>query len=552
MVLMAKRTAPPYVRTRAYVDEVAGQPSAGADAVRTAEVVATLCLATDLGMGFPVEHGLRATLVTARLSRRLGVDPETARDAYYGSMLFYLGCTADAEVSAELFDEGMLLAHFIPVVFGRPQETMRGIVRGLGDPSASRIVRTAQGVSRLPRAVRGHQQHLVAMCEVAELLCDRLSVPTSVRGLFGYLPERWDGKGPRRRPGPQVPLALRIAHVARDAAFQQLVGGTERAVATTRERSGRAFDPAVAAALVDDPAGLLDVDEAEPVWDQVMAAEPGPPQVLGADQLDAALSAMADFADLVSPHLTGHSRGVAELAGCAAERAGMSTADSLAVRRAGLVHDLGRVAVHAGVWAQAGPLSQDQWEQVRLHAYHSERVLSRSPYLATLRDPCGWHHERLDGSGYHRGTGAASLSPAARLLAAADVAQALTAPRAHRPALPPEQVADLLAEEARAGRLDQQAVDAVLGAAGGHRPAVRSPAGLTAREAQVIGLLAQGLQTKQVARRLAISPKTADRHVQNAYAKIGVSTRAAAAVYAMQHGLVPWGELPMSSTARPS
>jgi HD-GYP domain-containing protein (c-di-GMP phosphodiesterase class II) len=552
MVLIAKRTASPYVRLRAYVGEVAGQPSAGTDAVRTADVMATLCLATDLGMGFPVEHGLSATLVAARLAQRLGVDPETARDAYYGSMLFYLGCTADAEVSAELFDEGMLLTHFVPVIFGRPQETVRGILRGLGDPSAPRMVRAAQGLSRLPGAARGHRQHLAAMCEVAELLCDRLGVPGSVRALFADLPERWDGKGPRRRQGAQLPLALRIAHVARDATFQKLIGGTEHARSTTSGRSGRAFDPAVAAPVVDDPAGLLDVDDAVPVWDQVLAAEPGRPLTLVAGQVDEALSAMADFADLVSPHLTGHSRGVAELAGNAAERCGMAAADALAVRRAGMVHDLGRVAVHAGVWASTGPLSQDHLEQVRLHAYHTERVLSRSPYLSKLRDLCGHHHERLDGSGYHRGAGADTLSPSARLLAAADVVHALTEPRAHRPALRPEDAADQLRVEASEGRLDRLALDAVLGAVGRPLPAEPLPAGLTAREAEVIGLLARGLQTKQVARRLAISPKTADRHVQNAYAKIGVSTRAAAAVFAMQHGLLPWGELPMSRPAETS
>src|SRR5688572_1854506 len=204
MVLIAKRTGLTVRRRTAYRGEVAGQPSAGADAVRTAEVMATLCLATDLGMGFPVEHGLQATVVAARLAERLGVDPTTARDAYYGSMLFYLGCTADSEVSAELFDEGMLLTHFIPVIFGRPQETLRGIVRGLGDPAASPLVRAAQGVSRLPGAARGHRQHMTAMCEVAELLCDRLGVPRSVRGLFEHLPERWDGKGPRRRPGTEL------------------------------------------------------------------------------------------------------------------------------------------------------------------------------------------------------------------------------------------------------------------------------------------------------------------------------------------------------------
>jgi HD-GYP domain-containing protein (c-di-GMP phosphodiesterase class II) len=179
-------------------------------------------------------------------------------------------------------------------------------------------------------------------------------------------------------------------------------------------------------------------------------------------------------------------------------------------------------------------------------------VLSRSPYLSKLRDLCGHHHERLDGSGYHRGAGADTLSPSARLLAAADVVHALTEPRAHRPALRPEDAADQLTVEASEGRLDRLALDAVLGAVGRPLPAEPLPAGLTAREAEVIGLLARGLQTKQVARRLAISPKTADRHVQNAYAKIGVSTRAAAAVFAMQHGLLPWGELPMSRPAETS
>jgi HD-GYP domain-containing protein (c-di-GMP phosphodiesterase class II) len=288
--------------------------------------------------------------------------------------------------------------------------------------------------------------------------------------------------------------------------------------------------------------------EGDPVWDLVRAAAPGRPLLLHGDGLDDALSAMADFADLVSPHLTGHSQAVSRLAGLAAEHGGLAAAEVLDIRRAGLVHDLGRVAVYAGVWAQPGPLSQDQWEQVRLHAYHSERVLSRSSYLSTLCGPSAAHHERLDGSGYHRGITATSLSPAARLLAAADCLAAMTEPRAHRPALSARQAADALEDQARTGRLDAMAVDVVLAGAG-HRP-VRQvlPAGLTPREAQVVGLLARGLQTKQVARALTISAKTADRHIQNAYAKIGVSTRAAAAVFAMQHGLLPWGELPMSRT----
>ena len=215
------------------------------------------------------------------------------------------------------------------------------------------------------------------------------------------------------------------------------------------------------------------------------------------------------------------------------------------VQRAAFVHDIGRVAVPVRIWNKPGPLTIDEWERVRLHAYQSERVLARSPFLSELSSVAAFDHERLDGSGYHRGFGGASLSPMARLLAAADAYHAMTEPRPHRPAMSRDEAADILNSEGRVGRLAPDAVAAVLDAAG-HAPVrVERPAGLTEREAEVVGLLARGFQTKQVAAALGISAKTADRHVQNAYRKIGVSTRAAAAVFAMEHGLTTWGELPI-------
>ncbi|MDN5930587.1 MAG: LuxR C-terminal-related transcriptional regulator, partial [Pseudonocardia sp.] len=193
-----------------------------------------------------------------------------------------------------------------------------------------------------------------------------------------------------------------------------------------------------------------------------------------------------------------------------------------------------------GVWLRPGPQTADEWERVRLHPYHSERVLSRSPALAALAAIASGHHERLDGGGYHRGMPAAGQPPPARLLAAADAYHAMTEDRPHRAALTPDAAAAELRDEARTGRLDPDAVAAVLAAAG-HRPAaVTRPAGLTAREATVLTHLARGMATKQIARTLGITPKTADHYVQHVYAKIGVSTRAAAAVYAMQHGMATW------------
>ena len=194
----------------------------------------------------------------------------------------------------------------------------------------------------------------------------------------------------------------------------------------------------------------------------------------------------------------------------------------------------------ARIWQQPGPLTPDDWEKVRLHPYQTERILHRSPFLAALAGVAGTHHERCDGSGYHRGTAAAGLTPVARLLAAADAYQTKIEPRPHREPLTPgagRRGAD------RRGPTPDGSMPSPSGrcsrppASG--RPRIERPAGLTQRETEVIGLLARGLQTKQIARALGISVKTADNHIQNAYSKIGVSTRAAAALFAMQHGLVP-------------
>jgi HD-GYP domain-containing protein (c-di-GMP phosphodiesterase class II) len=532
---------------------MAGESAPGQDEVRTAEVIGAACLATDLSVGLPFEHGLSSTLIAMDLAERLGVDSDTAAQTYYGCLLFYAGCTADADVSAELFTDGALLKHFTPVMFGSPIQTIGGIVGALADGRPGPAGRL-RGAAKLPKAVRGHSRHLTAMCEVAEMLTDRLGTPDAVRELFVSLTERWDGKGePHGIRGTEIPLALRIIHVARDAAFQEFVGGRDHAADVIRTRSGAAFDPAVARCFVDAIADLGTAradSSAESVWAATMEQEPEPRLMLRGDAIDSALSAMGDFGDLVSPYMTGHSAGVAALAAAAGEVRGLSGEEVTHLRRAGSVHDIGRVAVPAGIWLKPDRLSADEWERVRLHAYHTERVLCRSPFLARLSPVATAHHERLDGSGYHRGSRAAELTPAARLLAAADVYQTKIEPRPHRDALSPERAAELLGEEATAGRLDPDSVMAVLTAAGQRVPRMSRPAGLTDREAQVVALLARGMQTKQIARSLGVSVKTADRHVQNAYAKIGVSTRAAAALFAMQNGLVAWGEFPMVAAER--
>jgi HD-GYP domain-containing protein (c-di-GMP phosphodiesterase class II) len=275
------------------------------------------------------------------------------------------------------------------------------------------------------------------------------------------------------------------------------------------------------------------------VWDAVLDAEPVPGAPLSDAALDAVLRAAADFVDLKSPYTVGHSAGVGELAGVAAIFLGLPAADAVAVRRAGYVHDLGRVAVSAGIWGKPGPLSRGEWEQVRLHPYYTERALARPAALAELGALAGVHHERMDGSGYHRGAPAVMLTAAARVLAVADTYHALGEPRPHREPYAAAPAADVLRSDARAGLLDADAVEAVLEAAG-QRPRQRRGrvAGLTPREIEVLRLAARGSSIRQIAATLVIAPKTVDAHLQHVYTKIGVSTRAAATVYAMQHDLI--------------
>ncbi|GAB2842468.1 HD domain-containing phosphohydrolase [Lentzea nigeriaca] len=521
------------------------------DEVRTAELVACLSLATDLALGLPREHGLESAIIGARLSRGLGVDDHTAAQAYYGCLLYYIGCTADAEISAALFPWGTLLENFNPVIYGSPGEAVRGVVRSIPAPEATGLTRVLQIARTLPRAMRGHPAHMTAMCEVAQMLGERIGLPASIHGLFGQLTERWDGKGGLHGlKGDAIPLALRIVSVARDVSMQKWVGGVEYAVDIIHKRAGGGHDPHVAEYFCAHADEVVP-GAREPLWDVVLSCEPGEPLTLRGSAIDEALAAMGDFADLAAPCLSGHSDGVARLTQAAAKRMGLDAEAQRDVVRAARVHDLGRVAVSPAVWEKPGPLTADEREQVRLHAYHTERLLASSPFLARLAATASAHHERCDGSGYHRGVGVAALSPAARLLAVADAYHTMTEPRPHLPATSLPDAAAALRAHGRDGRLDAEAVHAVLDASGQAPPRRRvHPAGLTDREVEVLGLLAHGFQIKQIGRRLGISTKTASRHVQNIYPKIGVSTRAAAAVFAMQHGLAGWGERPIV-TERP-
>ena len=344
----------------------------------------------------------------------------------------------------------------------------------------------------------------------------------------GY--EQWDGKGyPSHLRGAEICLPARLVQLAGPVEVVARRRGVEAAVAVARRHRGTQFDPAVVDLFCSRAPELLDGLDRASDWDAVLGTEPELSRRVNGAGLDQVLEAMADLVDMKSPYLAGHSRGVANLASAAARVAGYP-GDAVAVlRRAGLIHDLGRLGVSNAIWDKPGPVTEAESERVRLHPYLTDRMLARVDALGCSREIAARHHERLDGSGYPRRLTAAALTPPDRLLAAADVYHAMTEPRPHRAPLSPGSAARELRAEVTAGRLDSEAAEAVLAAAGHRVPARRAwPGGLTAREVEVLALLARGHSTRDIAQRLVVTPKTAANHVEHIYTKLGISSRAAA------------------------
>jgi HD-GYP domain-containing protein (c-di-GMP phosphodiesterase class II)/DNA-binding CsgD family transcriptional regulator len=506
--------------------------------VRLAELIAMISLGTDLGMGQSMEHVMRQSVIALRLAERLGLDEETRAVVYYVGLLGWVGCHVDAYEQAKWFGDDLALKADYRRVDMAGASARAFVVRhiaagrGLGERARVGVKFAAEG-RRIAHTML--ENHWLATNQLAAAL----GLGEEVReGLYQTF-ERWDGKGvPAEAKGEELLIPARLVTLADVVEIYHRTGGVEAAVAVARERSGSQFDPGLVDVFCAEAPVLFEDIDAATTWHAVIEAEPALEIVLSDAELESALEAIADFTDLKSPWTIGHSRGVADLAFAAATPYGLSAADATLVRRAGLVHDLGRLGVSNAIWDKAGALTPTERERVRLHPYLTERMLASSGALAPLGAIAVQHHERLDGSGYPRGLSGDALTPAGRLLAAADAYRAMTELRPHRAALAPAEAAAELRGGVRAALFDSDAVDAVLRAAG--HPVKRRrewPAGLTSREVEVLKLLVRGLSNKEIAEQLVISRKTASSHVEHIYAKIGVSNRARASLFAMKHGL---------------
>ncbi len=487
-----------------------------------------------------MEHVLRQCLIALSIAERIGLGEEDRATVYYTALLINVGCHTDAHEQAKWFGDDIALRST------KYDHELRGV---RATASGMRAIGSGHPLVQRFRigmefALFGHRdldEMLDHHADLARSLAEQLGLPEAVLDAVGAAYEQWDGKGwPGMLKGASIPIAARISQLAEFTEVAHRVGGVAQAKAQAKKRRARQYDPRLVDILVADADAILaDLDQVR-TWDAVIQIEPSLTVSLTADRFDAALQAVANFVDLKSPYLLGHACGVADLAAAAATELGMAPVEVHRIRRAGLVQGFGRLGVSNSIWDKPGPLGVGEWERMRMYPYLTERMLRQSAPLCGLGSIAVQIREHLDGSGYPHGLSGAAISRPARVLAAADAYQAMREPRPYRDARLPEDAAAELRAEVKAGRLDDEAVRAVLVAAGHRVPRRRDgPAGLTAREVDVLRFAARGLTNKDIAAILVISPKTVANHIEHIYTKIGATSRATASLFAMKHGLLP-------------
>ncbi len=519
--------------------ETAGSPYG----LRLAELLAAVSLATDLAHDVPAESALRDAVLAVGFARRIGTTGPELSDVFYLALLYHIGCTGAVAAQSRLGagDDRNVRRWMSEADYANRPALMRVAITKLAPQWGSTGL--VQGIAALATAGRDLPEAFANIAEVAARLSRRLGASPGVTEGLCHAYGRWDGKIFSSLPsGDGLSRTARLVHLVHVAQIYHQVGGVDAADAVVRQRSGTELDPELSRLWLENAADLFGVLSAESTWDQVLEAEPEPHRRVGQAHLDDVSAALADFVDLASPFTRGHSAHIARLAEAAALHAGLDAAVAATVRRAGQIHDLGMLSVPNRVWVKHGRLNPAEWERVRLHPYHTERILGFAAPLREAAVIAGLHHERLDGSGYHRGLTAKALPLSARILAVAEIHRSMSEERAWRPALTPAESGRQLRDAVAAGSLDGRAVDAVLLAAGERQHGGRSvrawPCGLTDREVDVLRAITRGLSNKQTARELYVSQATVHTHIINVYGKIGVNTRAGATLFAFEHDLV--------------
>lgn len=437
-----------------------------APSVSVAEVFSALSFALDITEGHPFGHALRTCLIGMRLAKRMGLPMVDQRDLYYALMLKDVGCSSNAARVFELFggDERVAKRDLRQVDWANYFKAARFALAHAA-PGASWFERACRVAGLAAAGPREAARLVETRCVRGAGIVTRLGFSPQVAAALHALDEHWDGHGyPRGLRGPEIPLLARLMGLAQTLEVFSALEGPQAALEVACERSGRWFDPSLVGAaqeMESDLAHWCSLDE-HALQQAVRDCEPGDAALLaGPGTLDRIAEGFAAVVDAKSPYTATHSARVTDIAIGIAQHLELPDAELDELRRAGLLHDLGKLSIPNSILDKPGALSAEEWELVRLHPFFTQCVLERIRGFGSLAVVAGSHHERLDGRGYHRQLRGEAIPRGGRVLAVADMFEALTADRPYRPAMPEETALRILEGERGVG-LDPECLDALI------------------------------------------------------------------------------------------
>jgi HD-GYP domain-containing protein (c-di-GMP phosphodiesterase class II) len=426
------------------------------DEVRQSEVLAGLSYALDLTEGQRPGHSVRSCLIGMRIAQAMQLSPADQSSLYYALLMKDLGCSSNAARFAALFGshDHDLKADIKRIDWTRAIESFRFVARNAA-PGQFLLKRTWRLLAIMARGPEGAREVVQTRCERGADIAGMLGLAHDTVHAIRALDEHWDGQGqPYSKKGEQIPPLARILGLAQTVEVFFTTYDLHTAYEMAAARRGTWFDPAVVDAFFSIP-------QTDPFWkalgsandlDRLKAFEPeSRVEIATEEKLDTIASAFASVIDAKSPWTFRHSNGVAEYAVAMAERLAFSARDIRRLRRTALLHDLGKLGVSNLILDKPGPLTDEEFLVMKRHPEHTTEILSRVSCFRGLAEDAGSHHERLDGRGYHRRLHASELSLSARILAAADICDALRSSRPYRAGLPIERVLEIMGREAGSG-----------------------------------------------------------------------------------------------------
>lgn len=421
--------------------------------LRMSDLISALSFALDLTEGQPMGHAVKSCLLGMRLAEILKLPDAERADLYYALLLKDAGCSSNAARMYEILgcDERKAKQEVKSTDWTKP--TLEGLEYLLRNvmPGKSRLERIFAITSVAINRDSQTRQLIGTRCDRGAHIARKIGFGEATTQAIYNLDEHWNGKGfPEGRQGEEIPLFARILNLCQTLEVFNTLSGEQDAFQVVRERSGTWFDPRLVKAIgeIENDTEFWRLLEEENARQAVMDLEPrGVFTQAGDEKLDSVCEAFSDIIDVKSPYTHEHSRGVTTVAVSICQRLGLSDKDISLVRRAALLHDLGKLSVPNCILDKPGKLTPAEWETVRLHPYYTQRILERISGFDHLAYIASSHHEKLDGSGYFRNLRASQLPMTARAITIADIFDALSAKRPYRDALPLEMVFSIMAKE---------------------------------------------------------------------------------------------------------